>query len=202
MRVIVAHHLADDLRALAMTPRLEASPIVAHAVEHAPVRRLQPVADVRQRSPDDHAHRVIHVRALHLVFDVDGDFIEAKSDIGSLATFGLVRSAVGAESPDSSVGNTLEWRLQPTAWQHRATRSDPPNARAPTSSDIQVLHVQRIVFDELAARLDLIAHQRREHQVRLRMILGAHLQQRPLGSDPSWSPTACPGSFRRDPCSD
>src|SRR5207247_4480587 len=35
------------------------------------MRRLQPVADVWQRSSDDYAHGVIHVRTLHFVFDVD-----------------------------------------------------------------------------------------------------------------------------------
>ena len=49
----------------------------------AAMRRLQPVANVRQRSPDDHAHRVIHVRALHLVFDVDGDFLCGEFHQGS-----------------------------------------------------------------------------------------------------------------------
>ena len=71
--MVVPHHLADDLRALAIrTIRREAHR--PHAVEHATMRRLEPIADVRQRSPDDYAHRVIHVRALHLVFDVDGNF--------------------------------------------------------------------------------------------------------------------------------
>ena len=80
VRVIVAHHLADDLRALAIgAVRRQAHR--AHAVEHAAVRRLQAVAHVGQRSPDDYAHRVIHVRALHLVFDVDGDFVRAMSVI-------------------------------------------------------------------------------------------------------------------------
>jgi hypothetical protein len=33
--------------------------------------RLQAVANVRQRPPDDYAHRVIQVRPAHLVFDID-----------------------------------------------------------------------------------------------------------------------------------
>src|SRR5688500_6291928 len=43
---------------------------------------------------------------------------------------------------------------------------------------IQVLHVERVVLDELSSRLDLIAHQRREHLVGLGMVLGTDLQQR------------------------
>ena len=53
--------------------RFEREAHLPHRVEHAAMRRLEPVAHVRQRSPDDHAHRVIQVRALHLVFDVDGN---------------------------------------------------------------------------------------------------------------------------------
>ena len=67
----VAHHLADDLRALAV-PARGRQPHRLHAVQHAAVRRLQPVARVGQRSSNDYAHGVIHVRTLHLVFDVDG----------------------------------------------------------------------------------------------------------------------------------
>ena len=48
-------------------------------------------------------------------------------------------------------------------------------------SNIQIPHIQRIVFDELPPGLDLIAHQRREHQIRLGVILGADLQQRADG---------------------
>ena len=66
----VAHHLADDLRALAVAaPRRQ--PHRLHAVEHAAMRGLEAVARVGQRSSHDDAHGVIHVRPLHLVFDVD-----------------------------------------------------------------------------------------------------------------------------------
>src|SRR5882724_12293406 len=66
----VAHHLADDLRALAVAAvRREAHRL--HAVQHAAVRRLEAVAGIGQRSSNDYAHGVIHVRPLHFVFDVD-----------------------------------------------------------------------------------------------------------------------------------
>ena len=67
----VAHHLADDLRALPVRAAGR-EPHRLHAVQHAAMRRLQPVARVGQRSSDDYAHGVIHVRTLHFVFDVDG----------------------------------------------------------------------------------------------------------------------------------
>jgi hypothetical protein len=37
------------------------------------VDRLEAVAHVGQGAPDDHGHRVVHVRRAHLVFDEDGD---------------------------------------------------------------------------------------------------------------------------------
>ena len=71
VRMVVADHLADDLRALAVGA-IGRQPHLPHRVQDATVGRLQTVTHIRQRPPDDYAHRVIHVRALHLVFDVDG----------------------------------------------------------------------------------------------------------------------------------
>lgn len=49
-------------------------------------------------------------------------------------------------------------------------------------SDIQVLHIQSVVFNKLPPRLDILAHQRGENLFRLRQILQLHLEQRsPLG---------------------
>ena len=57
MRVIVAHHLADDLGAFAeRRGRLQLQP--AHRVEDAPMHRLEPVARVRKRPVHDRAERV------------------------------------------------------------------------------------------------------------------------------------------------
>ncbi len=42
--------------------------------------------------------------------------------------------------------------------------------------DIQVLHIQRILFDEPAPALDILAHQRREDLLATRDILELHLQ--------------------------
>ena len=39
--------------------------------QDAPMDRLEPVAHVGQRAADDHAHRVIEIRRLHLIDDVD-----------------------------------------------------------------------------------------------------------------------------------
>src|SRR6516162_1833608 len=77
---------------------------------------------------------------------------------------GLVRAS------EITVGACFERR--PT----RNLEADPE----PLRSDVEVFHVQRVVLDELAARLDLIAHQRGEHQVGFGVVLGLDLQERPL----------------------
>jgi hypothetical protein len=70
VRVIVAHHLADDLGALGARAIGRVAGLV-HGVEHAPVHRLQAVAHVRQRAAHDHAHRVVEVRRAHLLLELD-----------------------------------------------------------------------------------------------------------------------------------
>ena len=47
VRVVLAHHVADDARALARRPAVVAA--LAHGVEDAPMHRLEAVARVRQR---------------------------------------------------------------------------------------------------------------------------------------------------------
>ncbi|OQC41772.1 MAG: hypothetical protein BWX64_00674 [Acidobacteria bacterium ADurb.Bin051] len=72
MRVVLAHDVADDARGLLV--RLAGGVArLPHPVEHPPVHRLEAVAHVGQRPAHDHAHRVIEVAALHLLFDVDRD---------------------------------------------------------------------------------------------------------------------------------
>ncbi len=76
VRMVLTHHLPGDLRRFRRRAvRREAH--LVHPVKDAPVYRLQPVADIRQRAPHDHAHRVIEVRLLHLVFNIDGNQISA-----------------------------------------------------------------------------------------------------------------------------
>ena len=70
VRVILAHHLADDARRLAEGMRgIEAA--FLHRVQDAALHRLQAVAGIGQRARHDHAHRVIEVGATHLLFDRD-----------------------------------------------------------------------------------------------------------------------------------
>ena len=62
-----------------------AVPVVAaflHGVEDAPMHRLQAVAHVGQRARHDHAHGVIEVGALHLLFDGNGRDVERRRETG------------------------------------------------------------------------------------------------------------------------
>ena len=68
VRVVVAHHLADDAGALRVRARGPEAH-VGHPVQDPPVDRLEPVADVGQRAPDDDRHRVVEVRRAHLVLE-------------------------------------------------------------------------------------------------------------------------------------
>lgn len=49
---------------------------VVHSVEAAAVHRLEPVPHIGEGPADDDAHGIVHVRALHLVFDVDGCLVQ------------------------------------------------------------------------------------------------------------------------------
>ena len=163
--MVIPHHLADDLRALAIAARRR-QPHRLHAVEDPAMRRLETVANVGERAPDDYAHGVIHVRAAHFVFDVDGDAIRIRC--GHAVLPGL--------SP--GLRNRGPSRL-------RSRGSDALGTRHVCSadvrvSDVEIADVECVVFDELAPRLDLITHQRREHLIGLGVILGADLQQRPV----------------------
>ena len=70
VRVELPHHVADDAGALREGTVGTVAPVV-HRVDHAAVHGLEPVAHVGQRAPDDHAHRVVEVAALHLELEVD-----------------------------------------------------------------------------------------------------------------------------------
>ena len=83
VRVILAHHVADDERRFAIRLVPVAAALV-HGVEDAPVHRLQPVAHVGQSAADDHAHGVIEITPPHLVGDRD------RLEFGTLALARLV----------------------------------------------------------------------------------------------------------------
>ena len=68
MRVVLAHDVPDRPRRLAV--RLVAGVAgFVHRVENPAVHRLEPVAQIRNRPADDHAHRVAEIGGLHLLRD-------------------------------------------------------------------------------------------------------------------------------------
>ena len=72
VRMVDTHGLSDNLGALGvLLVVLEAH--LAHGVEHAAMDGLEAVAGVRESAPDDDRHRVVEIRAAHLLFDVDRD---------------------------------------------------------------------------------------------------------------------------------
>ena len=70
VRVVLAHHLADDRRALAVRAR-RGQAHLAHRVQDPAVDGLEAVADVGQGARHDDAHRVVEVAHPHLVLDAD-----------------------------------------------------------------------------------------------------------------------------------
>ena len=72
VRVIFTHHFTDDTRGFLV----RFVPVVrqfTHREQGPPVDRFQSVANIRERAPDNDAHRVIHVGLTHFVFNTDGD---------------------------------------------------------------------------------------------------------------------------------
>ena len=63
VRMVVAHHVADDLRALAVLG-VGGQVLLPHRVEDAALHRLEPVAHVRQRTRGDDRQRVVQVTGL------------------------------------------------------------------------------------------------------------------------------------------
>ena len=80
VRVVVAHHVADDRGALAVGAR-RAEAVLRHGEQHAAVDGLQAVAHVGQRAPDDDRHRVVEVRGAHLVLERAGLDVAAAEDV-------------------------------------------------------------------------------------------------------------------------
>ncbi len=71
VRMVFTHDVADDTGRLAVGP-IRTHAQLAHAVQNAPLHRLESVAHVGQRPVDDDAHRVVDVGTPHLVGDPDG----------------------------------------------------------------------------------------------------------------------------------
>ena len=99
VRVVLAHDVADDARALGELA-VRAVAAVVHRVQHAAVHRLETVADVRQGAADDDGHGVVEVRPLHLQLQVDlVDAAVLDLVAGGLAQRGSLRSVLALPGP-------------------------------------------------------------------------------------------------------
>jgi len=95
VRVVLTDHVTDHTGGFLV--RLV--PVVAqlaHGVEHATVHRFQAIARVRQRTADDHAHGVIKVGLLELVFDIDREDFFGQFAHGSLVPYSQQGPAISA----------------------------------------------------------------------------------------------------------
>ena len=103
VRVVLAHHLADDRGALAVRAGGRQAHL-AHRVQDPAVDRLEPVADVGQGARHDDAHRVVEVADPHLVLDADRSEIaqvvgHVRSLLSGQATAGCVGLVIAAGAP-------------------------------------------------------------------------------------------------------
>ena len=68
VRMVLADHVADDASRLLVGLVVVVAKF-AHGMQHTSMYRLQAIADIRQGSPDDDAHRVVEIGLLHLLFE-------------------------------------------------------------------------------------------------------------------------------------
>ena len=105
VRVVLADHVADDARRL-LYGRFQSllSSCIANSTRRC--TGLRPSRGVGQGRPDDHAHRVVEVRAPHFLFEADrqGFFGELGHARGDAAQDGYKawRSATGLRPRDSN----------------------------------------------------------------------------------------------------
>ena len=103
MRVVLADDVAYDPCRLFVRP----VPVVVqlvHGKEHAPMHRLQAITRVGQRTPDDHAHRVVQIRAAHLLFEADGQRFFGEGCHAGVSTLGAARSDMSMQGDVGSAG--------------------------------------------------------------------------------------------------
>ena len=135
VRVVLAHHVADDARALGEVA-VRAVAAVEHRVEHAAMDGLESVADVGQGAADDHAHRVIEVRPLHLEVEINlFDPVDFCSDIVLVGQCGLFPCVRTVSSWVSAVCGG-DWCVQRMGAVHPV--SHPHRGGCPVRTDDQI----------------------------------------------------------------
>ena len=104
MRVVLAHHVADDARGFLVGTPSRVS-LLIHPVQDAAMDRLQAVANVGKRAADDDRHRVVEIRLAHLVFDVDRQLLIVEVCVIEFGHFGVRRLAAAFGVERQSGGN-------------------------------------------------------------------------------------------------
>ena len=125
VRVVLADDVADDARRLLVRP----VPVVVqlvHREQHAAVHRLQAVARIGEGAADDHAHRVVEVRAAHLLFEADGQRFLGELGHG-LAIAGW--QAPPAAKPSAKGNSKLRGAVAATQQRPRPRRPHPGKIR-------------------------------------------------------------------------
>ena len=129
VRMIVTASVAADLGTLDSAGARRQVQIV-HRHQDSPLRRLQPVAHVRQRPADDDAHRVRQVAIFELFFDRQVDEpAEHRIHIarGSLNVFGFV--AVGRQNQSFQKGLLAGLKTALARAHHAIETAAPKSAR-------------------------------------------------------------------------
>ena len=133
MRVVLAHDVADDARALGEAA-VRAVAAVVHRVEHAAVHRLEPVAHVGQRAADDDA--------------------SSRSRGRSAASRPAGRPARSGCGPVGGARRSVD-----VVSHGRVSCRYGVGRGAPDGSDVEEADVLGVALDEGAAALDVLAHQ-------------------------------------------
>src|SRR5690606_16865406 len=68
VRMVLTDDVADDTRRLLVWLVVVVAELT-HRMQHTAMHGLEPVPDIGQRPADYHAHRVVEIRLLHLVFE-------------------------------------------------------------------------------------------------------------------------------------
>ncbi len=125
VRMKAAHHVADDLRALAVL-RVGRQVLLPHRVEDAALHRLEAVADVGQRARRDDRQRVIQVARLRRL--VQRDVGRAARSVAVAADEPLARRRVRRGIVGTGGVEVVE-QIGRFAFGHRSSASPQPEYR-------------------------------------------------------------------------
>ena len=114
--MILTHHVADDAGGL-LVGLVRREAVFIHRVENAPVHRLQPVAHIGQSPAHDHAHGVIEIAFLHLLFDGDERNFTGIGGRNHAILVVFVSHGIPSESPSQDHPNQVLPKPKPTQFE-------------------------------------------------------------------------------------